>query len=97
MGFFWELVNSAKSTITQGRQESLSEFLTEGPKDGTIILGATNPNIISCSVIKGPIFMNLSSIDTQLLFKEQSEEKHFAFNFGGLFFKWKTSQKGLFQ
>lgn len=41
--------------------------------------------------------MNLPNIDTQPLFKEQSEEKHFAFNFGGLFFKWKTSQKGLFQ
>lgn len=63
-GHFLELVNSAKFTITQGRQGSLSEFLTEGPKDGAITLGATNPNIISCSVIKGPIFMNLPSIDT---------------------------------
>lgn len=64
-GPFLELVNSAKSTITQGRQDSLSEFFIEGPKDGVITLGATNPNIISCSVIKGSIFMNLPNIDTR--------------------------------
>lgn len=64
MGIFFKWINSVKSTITQGRQGSLSEFFTEGPKGWTVTLGASNPDIISSSFKTRPIFMNLPSVDT---------------------------------
>lgn len=95
----FELVNSAKSTITQGRQGSCSELLDEGPVGWAVPLGATHLDSTNCSVIKRCTFMSLSTVDTWLLcLKNNPKRSTLPPFFGELFSKWEkieilTAQK----